>query len=123
MHLCNPFCAPSGGRISVNRMPVAKYKHISRVRIDRSDLMCIKYLTFYLGCNIGPFMITPAKRKTLLASGTLNPHPEAVRSELFHTDFFDPYDFAQVAYEMLRSASVDEDSVAKEFCRFGISRA
>ncbi len=122
MHICHPFRAPSGGRISVNRMPVAKYKHISRVRIDRSDLMCIKYLTFYLGCNIGPFMITPAKRKTLLASGTLNPHPEAVRSELFHTDFFDPYDFAQVKYEMLRAHSVDEDAVAEVCRQFGLSR-
>src|SRR5258706_9621524 len=122
MYICHQFCAPSGGRISVNRMPVAKYKHISRVRIDRSDLMCIKYLTFYLGCIIGPFMITPAKRKTLLASGTLNPHPEAVRSELFHTDFFDPYDFAQVKYEMLRAHSVDEDAVAEVCRQFGLSR-
>ncbi len=67
-------------------------------------------------------MITPAKRKTLLASGTLNPHPEAVRSELFHTDFFDPYDFAQVKYEMLRAHSVDEDAVAEVCRQFGLSR-
>ena len=46
-------------------------------------------------------MTTPAKREALLASGTLNPHPAAVRSVLFHMDFFDPYDFAQVKYEML----------------------
>src|SRR6266446_4404991 len=122
MHICHPFCALSGGRISVNRIPVAKYKHISRVRIDRSDLMCINVLTFDLGCIIGSFMITPAKRKTLLASGTLNPHPEAVRSELFHTDFFDPYDFAQVKYEMLRAHSVDEDAVAEVCRQFGLSR-
>jgi transposase len=67
-------------------------------------------------------MITPAKRKALLASGTLNPHPEAVRSELFHTDFFDPYDFAQVKYEMLRAHSVDEDGVAEVCRQFGLSR-
>ena len=67
-------------------------------------------------------MITPAKRKALLASGTLNPHPEAVRSELFHTDFFDPYDFAQVKYEMLRAHSVDEDAVAEVCRQFGLSR-
>lgn len=67
-------------------------------------------------------MTTPAKRKALLASGTLNPHPEAVRSELFHMDFFDPCDLAQVKYEMLRAHSVDEDPVA-EVCRhFGLSR-
>ncbi len=67
-------------------------------------------------------MITPAKRKALLASGTLNPHPEAVRSELFHTDFFDPYDLAQVKYEMLRAHSVDEDAVAEVCRQFGPSR-
>src|SRR6266567_4201360 len=122
MHICHPFCALSGGRISVNRIPVAKYKHDSRVRIDRSDLMCINVLTFCLGCIIGSFMITPAKRKALLASGTLNPHPEAVRSELFHTDFFDPYDLAQVKYEMLRAHSVDEDAVAEVCRQFGVSR-
>src|SRR5260370_37438021 len=41
MHICHPFCALSGGSIAVNRILVAKYKHNSRVRIDRSDLMCI----------------------------------------------------------------------------------
>jgi hypothetical protein len=53
-------------------------------------------------------MSTPTKRKALLASGTLNPHPEAVRSSWFQMEFFDPYDFAQVKYEMLRAHSVDE---------------
>jgi transposase len=67
-------------------------------------------------------MTTPAKRKALLASGTLNPHPEAVCSELFHMDFFDPYDFAQVKYEMLRAHSVDEDPVAEVCRQFGLSR-
>jgi transposase len=67
-------------------------------------------------------MTTPAKRKALLASGTLNPHPEAVRSELFQVDFFDPCDLAQVKYEMLRAHSVDEDPVAEVCRQFGLSR-
>jgi len=67
-------------------------------------------------------MTTPAKREALLASGTLNPHPEGVRSALFHMDFFDPYDFAQVKYEMLRAHSVDEDPVAEVCRQFGLSR-
>ena len=67
-------------------------------------------------------MTTPAKRKALLASGTLNLHPEAVRSELFQMEFFDPYDFAQVKYEMLRAHSVDEDGVAEVCRQFGLSR-
>lgn len=101
---------------------VNKDKPIVGTMSGRSSHVCIKFLTYCFGCIIGSFMITPAKRKALLASGTLNPHPEAVRSELFHTDFFDPYDFAQVKYEMLRAHSVDEDAVA-EVCRhFGLSR-
>lgn len=93
-----------------------------RVRIDRNMLVCIKCLTYGGGCIIGSSMTTPAKRKALLASGTLNPHPEAVRSELFQMEFFDPYDFAQVKYEMLRAHSVDEDAVAEVCRQFGLSR-
>ena len=67
-------------------------------------------------------MSTPAKKKALLASGTLNPHPEAVRSDLFKTEFFDPCDLAQVKYEMLRAHTVDEDPVAEACRQFGFSR-
>ncbi len=110
------------GRITVIHMLIASHKHNPGVRIDCSGLVCINLLTYGLGCIIGSFMITPAKQKALLASGTLNPHPEAVRSELFHTDFFDPYDLAQVKYEMLRAHSVDEDAVAEVCRQFGLSR-
>src|SRR6266403_1618404 len=84
--------------------------------------VCCYYLTFFRSCIMGSFMTTPAKRKALLASGTLNPHPEAVRSELFQMDFFDPYDLAQIKYEMLRAHSVDDDPVAEVCRRFGLSR-
>ena len=84
--------------------------------------VCCYYLTLVKGCIIGSFMTMPAKRKALLASGTLNPHPEAVRSELFQMDFFDPHDLAQVKYEMLRAHSVDDDPVAEVCRRFGLSR-
>jgi transposase len=84
--------------------------------------MCINVLTYVLDCVIATSMSTPAKRKALQASGTLNPHPEAVRSELFQMDFFDPYDLAQVKYEMLRAHSVDEDPVAEVCRQFGLSR-
>jgi hypothetical protein len=67
-------------------------------------------------------MRTPTKRKALRTTGTLNPHPEAVRSELFQMEFFDPYDFAQVKYEMLRAHSVEEEPVAEACRQFGLSR-
>ena len=87
----------------MERMFIGTTNRSLRVRIDSSGHVCIKNLTSSIDCVTGSFMTTPAKRKALLASGTLNPHPEAVRSELFHMDFFDPYDFAQVKYEMLRA--------------------
>jgi len=67
-------------------------------------------------------MTTLAKKRALRASGTLNPHPEAVRSDLFKMDFFDPCDRAQVKYEMLRAHAVDEDPVAEACRQFGFSR-
>ena len=90
--------------------------------IGRDTCMCIKYLTLFLNSVIWSSMTTPAKRKVLLASGTLNPHPEAVCSELFQMDFFDSCDLAQVKYEMLRAHSVDEDPVAEVCRQFGLSR-
>jgi transposase len=67
-------------------------------------------------------MTAPTKKNALRTSGTLNPHPEAVRSDLFKMDFFDPCDLAQVKYEMLRAHSVDEESVAEACRQFGFSR-
>jgi transposase len=67
--------------------------------------------------------LPPQKRKALLASGTLNPHPERVQVGLFEKlDFFDPHDRAQVKYEMLRSHRVDGDTVAEVCRQFGFSR-
>lgn len=64
-----------------------------------------------------------AKRKALLATGTLNPHPEQVQAERFREgDFFDAHDRAQVKYEMVRSQVVDGESVAEVARRFGFSR-
>src|SRR5215469_7446179 len=84
--------------------------------------MCRYLLTHRRNCDIPFLMTTPAKRKALLASGSLNPHPEAVRSPLFPTDFFDPYDRPQVKYEMLRAHRVDGDPVTEACRQFGFSR-
>jgi transposase len=84
--------------------------------------VCTYYLTYTRPRGNGLLMTTPAKKKALLASGTLNPHPEAVRSDLFKMDFFDPSDRAQVKYEMLRAHSVDGDPVTEACRQFGFSR-
>ena len=62
------------------------------------------------------------KKKALLASGTLNPHPEAVGSELFTLDFFDPHDRAQVKYEMLRAQRAEGLSISEACRQFSFSR-
>ena len=85
-------------------------------------ILCVYILTYKRGHVICLPMTTPAKKKALLASGTLNPYPEDVRSELFKMHFFDPLDRAQVKYEMLRAHSVDGDPVAEACRQFGFRR-
>ena len=85
-------------------------------------LVCIYILTYIRDLCYPFFMATPAKKRALLASGTLNPHPEEVRSDLFKMDFFEPCDRAQVKYEMLRAHALDGDPVAEACRQFGFSR-
>jgi transposase len=66
----------------------------------------------------------PDQKTTELARcRTLNPHPEAVRDELFGTSaFFDARDLVQVKYEMLRKVERGDASVAAAAAAFGLSR-
>jgi transposase len=72
--------------------------------------------------NWGMRTLAALKQKALLASGTLNAQPEAVRSELFTLDFFDPHDRAQVKYEMLRAQRAQGLSISEACRQFGFSR-
>src|SRR6266542_7031165 len=96
----------------------ARIPHVCAVNV----YVCIYVLTYTQACVNDLLMTTPAKKKALLASGTLNPHPETVRSELFKLDFFDPCDRAQVKYEMLRAHSLDGDPITEVCQQFGFSR-
>lgn len=63
------------------------------------------------------------KLKALTESGTSNPHPEDVRDPAFiGSDFFDPRDWVQVRYEMLRRVCVDRLPIAEVARNFGVSR-
>lgn len=63
------------------------------------------------------------KKKVLQDSGCLNPHPERVKAPWFqHSSFFDPRDFLQVKYEMLRYASTEGVFKSKAAKLFGVSR-
>ena len=63
------------------------------------------------------------KRCALADSGTVNPHPEAVRDPSFAgSDFFDPRDLVQVEYEMLRGVRVEHACMAEVAEQFGLSR-
>ncbi len=73
--------------------------------------------------NKGGVTVNDDKAEFLRTEGMINPKPARVVHPLFQSiEFFDPLDIAQVRYEMLRSARV-EDSSVKEACRlFGFSR-
>ncbi len=63
------------------------------------------------------------KIETLRERGCLNPHPERVTDPRFaETDFFDARDLVQVKYEMVRAATVEENSVTAAAAGFGFSR-
>jgi transposase len=66
---------------------------------------------------------TDPKTAALLEDGTLNPSPENVGDPKFRaSEFFDPRDFVQVRYEMLRRVSVDNVSVTQATVEYGVSR-
>src|SRR6202021_3174389 len=111
IHICQPLCALWEAGDLVSQAFISTNGHSFGLVIDRCTgyaHLCDNYLTHCARWVLWFSMTTSAKREPLLASGTLNPHPEAVRSALFHVDFFDPYDFAQVKYEVLRAHSVRE---------------
>ena len=63
------------------------------------------------------------KIQFLKKEGILNLKPDRILCKKFQTlDFFDPLDLPQVRYEMLRSARVDNTSVAGACRKFGFSR-
>jgi len=89
-----------------------------------NPILCVYYLTYQpSSTNTMGMAASSEKKKALLASGTLNPHPEAVQSALFADgDFFDPRDRAQVKYEMLRVHRVEGVTVTEACRQFGFSR-
>jgi transposase len=67
---------------------------------------------------------SPARKiKALRQSGTLNVRVEHVRHSLFANSlFFDPNDFLQLKYEMLRAIQTEHVSVTQAAAEFGVSR-
>jgi transposase len=92
--------------------------------ISENPVWCVYDLTYQSSStNTMDMAASSQKKKALLASGTLNPHPEAVQSALFADgDFFDPRDKAQVKYEMLRVHRVEGVTVTEACRQFGFSR-
>ena len=67
--------------------------------------------------------VPDGKNEALRRSGSLNPHPEKIRDELFTTvDFFDARDLVQVKYEMVRRVRVEGQHVSRSATAFGFSR-
>jgi transposase len=64
-----------------------------------------------------------AKTESLRRRGALNPHPDAVTSELFrNSELFDPRDMTQVKYEMLRRVRTEGRAVSRAAADCGLSR-
>jgi len=67
--------------------------------------------------------VTRSKTDALRSVGALNPHPAAVKDEIFAgSDFFDRRDLVQVRYEMVRRVRTDGRPIAETATRFGVSR-
>ena len=63
------------------------------------------------------------KSRALQQEGSLHPHPEQVKDEMFLTqEFFDPRDLVQVKYEMLRRVQSEGQAVSQSAAHFGFSR-
>ena len=63
------------------------------------------------------------KSRALQQEGSLHPHPEQVKDEMFLTqEFFDPRDLVQVKYEMLRRVQSEGLAVSQSAAHFGLSR-
>src|SRR5436309_15250960 len=120
-HMSGDMCTCNSASRHLRRSMLISSLTLARFRTIKPDV-CVYILTYYCARVIGLLMTSPAKRKALLASGTLNTHAEDVRSELFKMGFFDPCDRAQVKYEMLRAHAVDGDPVAEACRQFGFSR-
>jgi transposase len=107
---------------------IVNYGHMMRLIIGRfreSCHMCAYIMTIppVHDTHCGMKTLSDSKKSSLLASGILNPDPEAVKAKVFQwSQFFDPLDRAQVKYEMLRSHSVDDATVTEASKEFGFSR-
>jgi transposase len=65
----------------------------------------------------------PRKIQSLRRHGCLNPRPEAIDDELFHSmEFFDPHDLLQVKYEMVRRVRLEGQQISHTARSFGVSR-
>jgi transposase len=63
------------------------------------------------------------RARRLKKEGSLHPYPDKVRTDLItKSRFFDANDLIQMKYEMLRSVSIDQQSVAEAAHTFGLSR-
>ncbi len=63
------------------------------------------------------------KSETLQKQGCLNRRAEKITNKLFQeSDFFDPQDFIQVKYEMIRQVLIEKQPVLQTTREFGFSR-
>lgn len=84
--------------------------------------MSIKSITL-IGVQTIAMDTNNERKQKLKNEGTLHPNPDRVKTDLLaKSPFFDANDLTQMKYEMLRSVTVDDQSVAQAADTFGLSR-
>jgi transposase len=94
--------------------------------VDKMSILCNIMIIInitYIEAQVTNMDSDEKRKHQLKKEGTLHPNPNRVRTDLLaKSPFFDANDLMQMKYEMLRSVSADQQSVAKAARTFGLSR-
>lgn len=106
----------------VNESFSATLLEYNMINLYKIDLTTLNDMYIIMFTNMKE--LSDSKIKALKSSGSLHPHPEKIKDELFSGgyEFFDPCDRIQVKYEMLRRHQIDGKAVTTVASTFGTSR-
>jgi transposase len=94
--------------------------------VDIKAILCNNKIIInitYMGAQVTTMDNGEKRKQQLKKEGALHPNPDRVHTDLLaKSPFFDANDLIQMKYEMLRSVSADQQSVAKAANMFGLSR-
>jgi len=86
------------------------------LKMDKNNITFIKAQTITMDTD-------EERKQRLKKEGSLHPNPDRVKADLLaKSSFFNANDLIQMKYEMLRSVTVDQQSVTEAANTFGFSR-